>query len=156
MWYFNGVSLCHFQTYRSNIRNVNIPILIWRHICFAMASLTAHCTFKIVNVSQQRWPFVLTKLLTFQFIFNLLLSYFHLLISSDSLIFLLLYLACFDVFGCSQLNWPWHFKQCFVAPELSHFPFMPSCWCSIVTFFLFHRSNLRYNCSLIHQYQGKN
>ena len=150
MWYFNGVSLCHFQTYRSNIRNINIQMLIWRHICFAMAS------FKIVNVSQQRCPFVLAKLLTLQFIFELLLSYFDLLISSDSLSFLLLYLACFDVFGCSQFNWPWHFKQCFVAPELSHFPFMQSCWCSIVTFFLFHLSNLCYNCSLIHKYQGKN
>ena len=31
-------------------------MLIWRHICFAMGSLIAQCTFKIVNVSQQRCP----------------------------------------------------------------------------------------------------
>ena len=60
-------------------------------------------------------------------------------VNSDSLILLLLCLASVDnTFGCSMLNWPWHSKQCSVAPELSHFPFMLSWWCSIVmvnTFF---------------------
>ena len=85
--------------------------------------------------------FVLTKLPSSRFIFNFLLLYFDLMISSDSLSFLFLYLASLDnVFGCSQLKWPWHSKQCSVAPELSHFPlsFYLSCWCSIVlviTFF---------------------
>ena len=37
-----------------------------------------------------------------------------------------------NIFGCDQLNWPWHFKQCSIAPELSHFPFMLFCWCSVV------------------------
>ena len=31
-------------------------MLISRHVCFAMASLIAKCTFKIVNVSQQKCP----------------------------------------------------------------------------------------------------
>ena len=31
-------------------------MLIWRRICFALASLIAQCTFKIINVSQQRCP----------------------------------------------------------------------------------------------------
>ena len=85
------------------------------------------------------YVFALTKLPSSRFIFDLLLLHFDLLISSNSLIFLPLYLASLDnVFGFSQLNWPCHFKQCSVAPELSHFPFMLSCWCSIVlviTFF---------------------
>ena len=58
---------------------------------------------------------------------------FDLLISSDSLIFLLLYLDSLDnVFGCNQLNWQWHFKQHFVAPKLLNFPLMLSWWCLIV------------------------
>ena len=130
MRYFDTVSWCSFQTYRSNIRTANIQMLIWRHIYFALASLIAQCTFKIVDVCQQR--FVLTKLPSLWFIFDLPLLHFDLLISSDSLIFLLLYLASRDnVFGCSQLNWSCHFKQCLVAPEFSHFPYMLSCWCSI-------------------------
>ena len=108
-------------------------MLIWHHICLAMASLIVQCTFKIVNVSQQRCPCICFDEVA------IIMSYIHfttvafyLLISNDSLIFLLLYLASLDnVFSCSQLNWPWHFKQCSVAPELSHFPFMLSCWCSI-------------------------
>ena len=101
---------------------------------------------------------VLTKLPSLEFIFNLLLSHFDLLIFSESLIFLLLYFACFDVFGCSQLNWPWHFKQCFVAPELSHF----SLCCLVVQLFrlsilsLFNVCALRYNCSLMHKHLGNN
>ena len=113
-------------------------MLIWRHICFEIAFLNE--TFKIVNVSQQIvHVFVFTRLPSWRFISDLLLSHFDLLKSSDSLIFLLLYLASLDnVFGCSQLNWPWHFQQCSVAPELSNFRLMFSCWCSIVlviTFF---------------------
>ena len=49
MWYFEAVSRCGFQTYRSNIRTVNKQMLIWRHTCFVMTSLIAQCTFKIVN-----------------------------------------------------------------------------------------------------------
>ena len=122
-------------------RTVNIQILIWHHICFAMASLIAQCAFKIVNVSRQRCPCIcFDKVPSSRFTFNLLLLHFDLIISSDFLIFLVLYLASLDnVFWCSQLNWPWHgIDQCSVPPELSHFPFMLSYWCSIVlviTFF---------------------
>ena len=136
-------------------------MLICRHICFAMVSLIAQCTFKIVNVSEQKCPylFVLTKLPSLRFIFDLLLLHFDLLISSDSLVFLLLYLASLNnVFGCSQLNWPWHFKKCSVEPELSHFPFMLCCWCSIIlviTFF-FVSPILRYNYRLMYKRSGKN
>ena len=75
-----------------------------------------------------------TRLPSLRFIFDLLvLLHFDLLISSDSLIFLLLYLDSLDnVFGCNQLNWQWHFKQHFVAPKLSNFPLMLSWWCLIV------------------------
>ena len=55
-WYFYAISWCRFQTQRLNTRTVNIQMLIWRHICFAMTSLIAQCTFKIANVCQQRWP----------------------------------------------------------------------------------------------------
>ena len=82
---------------------------------------------------------VLTKLPSSPFIFSLLQLHFDLIISSNSLAFLLLYLASLDnVYGYSQLNWKWHSKQCSVAPELSHFSFMLSSWCSVVlviTFF---------------------
>ena len=115
-------------------------MLIWRHICFAMASLIAQFTFKIVNVSQQRFPcicFEKVAIITIYIRFTILP--FDLIIFIDSLIFLLLYLAYLsNVFGCNQLNWPWYSKQCSLAPELSQFPFMLSCWCSIVpgiTFF---------------------
>ena len=33
-----------------------MQMLIWLHVCFAMASLITQCTFKIVNVSQQGCP----------------------------------------------------------------------------------------------------
>ena len=36
---------------RSNIRTDNKQMLIWRHICFSMASLIAQCSFKMVNIS---------------------------------------------------------------------------------------------------------
>ena len=49
--------------------------------------------------------FAFTSLPSLRFIFDLLLSYFDILISKDSLISLLLYLAFLDnVFGCSKLN----------------------------------------------------
>ena len=38
-------------------------MLIWRHICFAMAFLIAQCIFKIVNVSQQRCPCLIWQIL---------------------------------------------------------------------------------------------
>ena len=57
MWYFEAVSRFRFQTCSLNIRTVNKQMQIWRHICFAMASLIAlQCAFKIVNVSQQNCP----------------------------------------------------------------------------------------------------
>ena len=121
--------------HRSNIRTVNIQMLIWHHICFAMASLIAQCTFKIDFMFHSKGVhvFVLTKLPSSRFTLNLLLLHFNLMISSGSLIFLLLYLASLDNVSCfSQLNWPWHSKQCSVAPELFLFPFILSCWYSIV------------------------
>ena len=89
--------------------------------------------------------FVLTKLPSSRFIFDLLLlllSHFNLLIFSDSLIFLLFYLvSLFNVFG-------------WVAPKLSHFPFMSLYavqlfWSS--RFSLFHLCTLRYNCSFMYK-----
>ena len=60
--------------------------------------------------------FVFTKLPSSRFIFDLLLPHFDLSISCDLLIFLLWYLASLDnASGCSQLSWPWDFKQCSVA-----------------------------------------
>ena len=98
-------------------------MLIWRHICFSMASLIAQCTFKIVNLSQQRYVFILTKLSSSRFIFISLLLHFDLIISSDSLIFLLLYLASLDnVFGCSQLNWQLNW-QCINARVRTRYKF---------------------------------
>ena len=109
-------------------------MLMWHHICVAMVSLIAQCSFKIVNVSQQRCPCIcFDKFAIIAMIFDLLLLHSDLIISSDCLILLLLYQASLDyVLGCSQLNWPWHSKQCSLAPQLFHFPFMRSCWCSIV------------------------
>ena len=134
MWYFHAISWCRLQTYRSNIRTVNIQMLIWRHIYYLTASLLAQCTFKMLIFHRKGvHVFVLTKLPALWFIFDLLLLHLNLLVSNGFLIFLFLYLSSFDyVFGCSQLNWLLHFKQCSVAPELSHFPFMLSCGCSIV------------------------
>ena len=58
--------------------------------------------------------FIFTKLPWWWSIFDLPMSHFDSLISSDSLIFLLLYVASFDnVFKCSQLNWPWDYKKVF-------------------------------------------
>ena len=108
MWYFHAISWCRLQTYRSNIRTVNIQMLIWRHIYYLMASLLAQCTFKmLIFLRKGVHVFVLTKLPALWFIFDLLLLHLNLL-------------------------WLLHFKQCSVAPELSHFPFMLSCRCSIV------------------------
>ena len=131
-------------------------MLIWRRICFAMTLFMAQWTFlnKDVHVS------IFTRLPPSWFIFDLLLSHFDLLISGNSLNFVLLYLTFLNnVFGCNQFNWTWHFKQCFVASELSHFPLKLSCWCSIVLvitcFSLFHLCTLRYNCSLMSKRPSK-
>ena len=57
---------------------------------------------------------------------------FSLFISSASRIFLsYMYGEMRTVFGCSQLNWPWHSFVCSVAPDDSHFPLILSCWCSM-------------------------
>ena len=70
-------------------------------------------------LSKGAHAFVFTWLPSSQFIFDLLLSHFNLLISDDFLIFLLLYLASLDNdYGCNQLNLPWQFKQCSVVPDL--------------------------------------
>ena len=134
---------------------------IWRHICFAMASLIAQCTFKMVTISQQscscirfdevaiitiyiRFTTVAFWSLNFQWLPN----------------FSALYMASFDnIFVCSQLNWPWHFKQWSVAPELSYFSFMLSCWCSIVLFITFFFVSPMYSAlqlCLMYQSPGKN
>ena len=118
------------------------------------------CAMHFQNLNKGVHVFFLTKLPSLRFTFNLLLLHFDLIISSDSLIFLLLYLASLDnTFRCSQSYWPWHSKQCSVAPELSDFPFMLSCWCSIVLvtlFSLIHLCTLPYNCSLMHKRLDKN
>ena len=138
MRYFDAVSWCRFQTYRSNIRTVK-EMLIWRHIYFAMASLIAQCTFKIVDVCQQRFPYI-----CFDEVAIIVIYIWFTTVAFWSLNFQwlpnfsALYMASFDnIFVCSQLNWPWHFKQWSVAPELSYFSFMLSCWCSIVLFITF-------------------
>ena len=139
MWYFNAVSQCRFQTYISNIRTVIIQMLIWRHICFAMASLIAQCTFKIVNVSQQRCPCICFDKVA---IITIYIQFTTVTFWSYDFQWLPIFSAFISGFpyvsGFSQLNWPWHSKQCSVAPELSHLPFKLSCSCSIVlviTFF---------------------
>ena len=132
-----GVAFKHID---QNVRTVNIQMLV--DVISALQWLLwlgSALSRSLMFLSKGVHVFVLTKLPSSRFIFNLLLLHFDLIISSDSLIFLLLCLASVDnTFGCSQLNWPWHSKQCSVAPELSHFPFMLSWWCSIVmvnTFF---------------------
>ena len=113
--------------------------LIWHQTCSAMVSFILQCTFKIVNFrSKGVYAFLFTRLTSSRFMFVLLLSHFDILISSDSLIFLLLYLSLLDnFFEWNQMNWQWHFKQCFVAHKLSHFPFMLPCRCSIVVVITF-------------------
>ena len=70
-------------------------------------------------LSKGAHAFVFKWLPSSQFIFDLLLSHFNLLISDDSLIFLLLYLASLDNdYGYNQLNLPWQYKQCSVVPDL--------------------------------------
>ena len=104
-----------------HIQEVFLQKSIWHQIFWLSRSL--------IFLRKGDHAFAFTMLPS-QFILDLLLSHSKLLISSDPLIFLLFYLASLDnVFGCNQLNWPWHFKQWSVAPELSQFPFMlPSCW----------------------------
>ena len=132
--------------------------LIWRLYALQWLLLFCHKLLRsLMFLSKGVHVFVFTRLPSLRFIFNLLLPHFNLLISSDFLIFLFLYLASLDnVFGCNQLNWPWHFKLCSIAPELSHFPFMLSCWCSLflVITFLFHLCTLRYNHSLMRKRPG--
>ena len=54
-----------------------------------------------------------------------------LFISNDSLILRSCMLDNFaNIFGCSQLNGPWHSLECSVAPNASHLPAMLSSWCS--------------------------
>ena len=122
-------------------------MLIWRHICFSMASLIAQCTFKIVNVSQQRCSYIcFNEVVIIAIYIRFNTAAFWSLNFQWIPNFLLLYLASLDnVFGCSHLNWPWHFKQCSVAPEISHFWFMLSCWCSIVLVITFFFASSMYS-----------
>ena len=70
--------------------------------------------------------FKTVKLLSFSLIV------FSLFIWSASWIFLsYLYGEMHTLFGCSQLNWPWHSFVCSVATNDSHFPHILSCWCSM-------------------------
>ena len=114
-------------------------MLIWRHINFAIAFWLRSAISRLL-MFLNKGNHLFWQSCHHRDLYSIYYCYILIfIISSDSLIFLLLYLASLDnVFGCSQLNWPWHSKQCSVAPELSHFPFMLSCWCSIVlviTFF---------------------
>ena len=55
------------------------------------------------------------------------------LISNDYRIFRLWCCCSVDkILEFFQLNFPWLFRQCPVAPELSDFPLRLSCWCSMV------------------------
>ena len=142
-------------------------MLIWHHICFAMASLVA-LSRSLMFLNKGVHVFVLTKLPSSRFIFNLLLLYFDLMISSDSLIFLL-YIWLPLIMSLVVANWIDHGILNNVQMHLNfptfHFPFMLSCCCSIVlviTFFfvslfsLFHLFTLQYNCSLMYKRPGKN
>ena len=57
----------------------------------------------------------------------------NMFISNDSLILRSCMLDNFaSVFGCSQLNRPWHSLEYSVAPDASYFPAMLSSWCSLI------------------------
>ena len=95
-------------------------MLIWRHICFALASLIVQCTYKIINVSQQRCPCI-----CFHEVAIVAICIKSTTITLRPLNFQWLpnfsaFISCFSwyVFGCSQLNWPWYFEQCSVAPAI--------------------------------------
>ena len=81
------------------------------------------------------------------------------LISNDYRIFRLWCCCSVDkILEFFQLNFPWLFRQCPVAPELSDFPLRLSCWCSMVlvmTFLLVLPIYLVFQCSLILQTTGK-
>ena len=78
-----GVRFKHIDKYKNGFAR---QILISDLLCNGFFGSTI--TFKIVSVSQQRCPCIFsTKLPLPQFILDLLLSHFDLLISSDSLIF---------------------------------------------------------------------
>ena len=73
----------------------------------------------------------------FNTLMDLLYSAFvsKLFISNDSLILRLCMLSNFaSIFGYSQLNHPWQFLECSLAPDASHFPVTLSSWCSIDVF----------------------
>ena len=80
--------------------------LIWRQICFAVASLILQCSFQIANVSQKRCPCTFFDKITVIVIY---IGFTTVLFRSFNFqwlqIFLFLYLVFLDnVFECNQLN----------------------------------------------------
>ena len=134
-------------------------MLIWHHICFAMASLVA-LSRSLMFLNKGVHVFVLTKLPSSRFIFNLLLLYFDLMISSDSLIFLL-YIWLPLIMSLGVDNWINHGILNNVQLHLNFPTFLLCClvgvqlfWLSL--FSLFHLCTLRYKCSLMYKRPGKN
>ena len=103
---------------------------------------------------------ILTKLPSLEFIFNLLLSHFDLLIFSDSLIFCF-YILLVLIMSLVVANWIDHDILNNVLSHLN-FPIFPLCCLVVVQLFrlsifsLFNVCALRYNCSLMHKHLGNN
>ena len=114
----NATSQGRFQTYRSDTVIVFTKFKVKSDLQWFLFFPSAFSR-SLMFLSKGAHAFVFTWLPSSQFIFDLLLSHFNLLISDDFLIFLLLYLASLDNdYGCNQLNLPWQFKQCSVVPDL--------------------------------------
>ena len=133
---------------------------MWRQICFEMASFVLQCTIKIVNVSQQRCSCISFHNVT---IIANYIGFTAVTFRSFNFqglpYFLFLYLASLgNVSGADQLNWPWHIKQCYIAPELSHFLLMLSGWLKLFwsSVCLFHLCSLHYSCNLMRTHPGEN
>lgn len=69
-----------------------------------MISLFQQCVFKIAEISQERYVFVLVKLRSSWFRLDLLLWHLVLIVEGLSSF------STFVLFGCSQSIWPWHFN----------------------------------------------
>lgn len=163
-WYFDTINRSRFQIHRWDTKSF-LQKLVTSQTCFTMASLIPWFLNALSRLlmSQQRRPWVCFRKITIIAIyvrFSTVMSHLDLLISSDPLVFLLLYISSLDnVFGCKQLKWTWHFKQCSVAPEFFQIPFNLLCWSSValvITFSLFHLYTLQYICSLMRKCLGKN
>ena len=94
---------------KSKRQRINTVTLYLRDIATPLVGVVfkVRCALSrsLMFLNKGVYVFAFTRLPSSRLILDLLLSHFDLLVSSDSLTFLILYLASADsVFGCSQLN----------------------------------------------------